>query len=627
MSDSANIPTMTTLPELFSHEGVLAARELYANKTQKNALDTYTIHKGRARLPILLSYYQEKLAQTNPAIFRFLNPTQKANWLDDLQLTYYLLYAEYQLQEAEGRRYRLGPLNDEIQRCSQLIDKLMLNADPIDEPLAEEENESEYYLKFCGYVILAPYFVRKIIDFISNQTDAFSQRKTGSTIDAMSAVNNIRLYWVWAGGMLSSTLDLLPDDFFNVNQARTGVSSPAPITGYMSWVLYYFRFSLHLGLLLKHTIEGPWMKVEGTEEIEEAKIPTDERFTTQWDQRKFALLNDFIWATANMACFFWLRGGGVLGYIGNVVTAGLLLMDFCLTLWRFWEETTAHNARMLELRHARDELVTSLSTEEDPEKKRELENQLDAIAGMMKKTEFDWTYKRLKTINDLVYTGSLLMAFGLVTCFFCPPALIAPATMMIIICAGSSLCFLLNLTSSAVAGGIDVAQSKASRQDALGRCNDLLDIFKEEDDEMMQKQLYLKIRATLNESVFEKEMVTYNGLKLARSVVIDTLVPIVIFASLVFMPLGIGLGVMAAGVTLALLSHFVLKYFEPEAKKLPSSFTPDFEKGFEQFKNDPDAGLQYLMQKTTKGTSIFAETAIPTTEEPFDPLFLPLLNS
>lgn len=243
-----------------------------------------------------------------------------------------------------------------------------------------------------------------------------AEAKTGTLIGWMSDVNERRLYWVWGGGMLSSVIEMLPDDFYRKAQAQKAVSAPAPITGYMSWVLYYTRFAINLSLLLKHSIDGPWMSEE------ERKIPAWERFKTQWNQRKFSLLNDSIWGLANMACFFWLKGPGAMGMAGNVATAGLLLMDLSLSIWRFYEESTAYNKRIQAMYDAYDRLKGKLKKAEesstpDPDRIAELQRQLREANRLIMRTELDWKYKKLNMINDMAYAGGLLAAFCVACCF------------------------------------------------------------------------------------------------------------------------------------------------------------------------------------------------------------------
>ena len=76
-------------------------------------------------------------------------------------------------------------------------------------------------------------------------------------------------------------------------------------------------------------------------------------------------------------------------------------------------------------------------------------------------------------------------------------------------------------------------------------------------------------------------MIRYQKMKLVRSVLVDALVPSLVFAGFVFMPLGVGLAVVAAGFALMIVSHYILKRYEPKAGKLPSFDEHDYT-AFEQ---------------------------------------------
>ena len=621
MSKDGNIHSDIIFTDFIGQKGLDDARLLYTKRHKKNQLSTYDIHKVRAFLPTLLAYYNLELDRTNPAIFKFLNDSQRAALKDKLVFNYYLLYAQFQLDQAESRQHTLTDLKAKMTHCSKLLDALALaeNTTTPEGQLNTATGESEKYLKFLGLTTIAPYVTYKTMEFIDSNEESFSSSKTRFIKDFIGVINGVRLYWVWAGGMLSAALDMLPDDFYNKKNAEKGIGAPAPITGYMSWVLYYIRYGVNLGLLLKHTIKGPWMTAE------EAKIPAWERFTTQWGERKFVLINEF-WAPANMAGFFWLRGNGTLGYIGNITTACLLLMDLTLTTWRFWEETTAFNKTIFWLEKAQKELKLALKEAEtrhltiqleleklrvkltslpkgqkDYEaarttfqqleienqalalKKQELVHKIDDNEKVISKTKFDWKFKRRATINDLVYSAGLLIAFALMCCFFCPPALIAPATLMIITLAGATMSFVLTVATATITSGIEVSRFKQTSSRSKAECQVLLKQFKVTTDENAQKMIYLEMKALMADSVYQQRMARFQSIKLVHATLIDALAPAIIFTSLVFMPFGIGLAVLAAALVLAILSNIVLKQFEPKAAKLPA-FDAQVEQEFQDFK-------------------------------------------
>ncbi|KTC86932.1 hypothetical protein [Legionella brunensis] len=610
----------------------------------KSLDDITALSAQRNEIASLLSYHSAQLTQLNPAVFEYLSDSQKAQMKKQLLFTTYLFAAQYQIDEAEARTKNLGNSLAGINTCLKRLEELNfeLNEPPVAEKNTSLESEekldpekkkekqlqkalaaSEKHLKYLGLTILAPWLTTKILEFASMKESELSGategKKTTLAIEWMSAVNGRRLYWVWGGGMLASVLELLafhktlPTD--QIEQAQKHLSTPSPVTGYMSWLLYYTRFGINLGLLLKHTIAGPWMSKE------EAKIPAWERFKTQWAQRKFALLNDSIWATANMVCFFWLKGPGALGYAGNIVTAGLLLMDLALTIWGLVEESTKHNKEMeaftkkqtefkkkaalmegLILGHQRalEVLKTEIEDFENNQKvkqllgellvyqkeKEQIDLELKHLKKLIKQSEMEWKYKKYGLVSNVAYAAGLLLAFSLFCCFFFPPAALAPALVIAIGVAGAALCFTLTILYAAVNGGLEIDKTKASIKEAREECQELMKLFTDTDDVNVKKQLYLQSKGLMAESKYQEEMVRFQAIKLVRSIFIDAFIPAIVFASLVFMPLGIGLGVMAAGLAIALISHIIINQFEPKHEKiedLENFDRKEFDKEFAAF--------------------------------------------
>ena len=602
-----------TIPEEISPE----KRELIANKQAKQ---TAKLTKQRGEILSSLTYYESELNRINPASFPFLDVKQKASLRKQLLFTYSLLAFQEQIDTAEDRPHAYRSKHKSMLHCEELITHLDLAKDYDDEaPITYQKQLDEDiwlangFLKFLGMTLIAPWIVDRIMELADN--------RSGAITNWLTDINYRRLYWVWGGSFLATILDMLPNDFYNIMEAKLNLDTVAPYTGYLSFILYYTRFGIHLGLLLKHTINGPWMSKA------EAATPIWERFQTQWAQRKFALLNDSIWGFINMLCFFWLKGPGSLGYAGNVVTAILLIMDLALITWQFWEESTNHNAAMLKLERDKEDLVEKmlvaaleyyqknnkqnaallllqeeLKSDQDAQSKQAAINQLmhliqatddqqladlrsqwDNLNKMQKSAEFDWKYKRYGLINNWVYALGLLIAFVIMCSFPFPPAALAPATVMILGVVGAALCFVLTAVNAAISGAIDIAKSVRSRKEVRAEAEKLLDAFKGTTDENLKRQLYLEMKQLMDESEYHRRMVHFHAMKLVRSVLIDAFVPAVIFISLMFMPLGIGLGIMAAGLALAMVSHLLISRFEPKPELLP-----DFNKeAYEAFADNP----------------------------------------
>lgn len=568
-------------------------------------LNTKKLAKQRAALLALHTFYKEELGTTNPASFGFLTPEQKIRLKNKLIYTYYLLYAQYQLDSTEKRRYTLKDHGDALALCVQRIKELDTTgvcgqATPFEDDLEANIALATQCLKFIGLTQIASWFVEKFEQFMDNHT--------GTLVKWMTEVNNSRLYWVWGGGMLDTIFTMLPDDFYNKLEAQANLTAPSPITGYMSWVLYYTRFGINLFLLWKHTFHPS---------KEECHIPRWERFLTQWNQRKFALLNDSIWGVANMVCFFWLKGGGMLGYAGNVVTVALLLMDLALATWRFCEEATKHNTKMEAIKRDKEKLASeiasmafALENELNVFKKQELaaklarmENELTTLNKMETKANFEWKYKKYGLMNDWAYALGLMVAFSIMCCFFFPPAAIVPATAMIIGVVGAALCFVLTVATAAVTGALEVAKSRESSKLERETCERLLGAFKKETDPNLKKQLYLDMKLALAESDYQQRAAQFQMAKLVRSVLIDALIPPLVFVSLIFMPIGIGLAVLAAGFALAVITNAIINRFEPKHEKLPYFNEADYA----AFASNPD--LKQLentaAKEAKKGRNLF----------------------
>lgn len=550
------------LIELFSFQDINKRQELTVYIQDTLLQNPAVLASKRKTLPKLIEYYSDLLESTNPVCFSFLKEEQKDRLRKQLLVTFFLLAAQNKIDTVEKRKHAAKTSEKQMASCASLIQRLMIAPDagqPINPELdlQDRTNQAGQYLHFLGF---------QVAEWLKDKWIEFCDGKTGTIINWMSEINSKRLYWVWGGGLLTSVLGMLSDDFFRNTQARNVLAAPAPVTGYMSWVLYYARLGINLFLFFKHTMPGPWMSAS------EKQIPFVEQFKTQWAQRKFALLNDAIWATANMVCFFWLTGSGWLGYYGNVVTVGLLLMDWGLATWQWWEESTKYNAEKLRIANERERLSAMIfnSTEDMEIINKELTN----LAKLEKKLDFDWKYQRDGLLSDWVYSAALIISFVLLCSMFFPPSAIIPA----IAIAGAALCFVVTLVSTIFTGTVDIRKSKDSAQLVKAEARELLEAFNQlkisqealginpaqgelDSIERTKKQLYLEIQGLVAKEDYHRRMAKYQAIKLIRSVLIDALIPPLIFASLVFLPLGIGLGVLGAALALAIISDRIIAIF------------------------------------------------------------------
>lgn len=656
-----------TADELLGSPGFLAAQELFKKRQQKPLLNINDLFKLRYTITGLLAHYLDRLEAENSALYPFFDEEQKKVIKDRLQFTYYLLYIQHQLNAVQSQKHPLKNLTQKMQQCEALL--ILLGGTPekgeaatFKQSLNLTTDLSEKNAKYCG-LFLAKWLKDLFVDLYKEGKDLFNN--TGDTAEdmnnekinlitrLMTRLNGKRLYWVWGGGMLGSVLAMLPDDFYDKMQADQALTAVAPVSGYISWVLYYARFGFNLFLFLKHTVPGPWMsrledyqlaimpenadideneleqnkiyikidsgyldytiktfsgglisgRITGedlkldlknpddfltidelkpylpailrilSEEkghlLAENQIPIENRIEAQWEVLGDKLINDLIWGSANLIQFFWLYGPGMMGYWGNVSTTFLLVMDLCITINRYEEDLAKHKSFMLELYNSITNLEKQRTDIEknnpgDRDRITTINQKITEIEKIIQKTALDWKYKQYAAINDITYAAGLILAFAIVACFFLTPGAVTPAALLIIALVGASLCFLFNAISAAVAGGLDIAKSRELMSLAKERQAELSEKMDQCTDGN-QRQIYAVMLKDLQaEITFHQNMARSQAVTLVRAVMVDALVPFLVFVSFVFMPLGAGVGVLAGGFAMAVLSDFLINFFEPQ---------------------------------------------------------------
>ena len=134
---------------------------------------------------------------------------------------------------------------------------------------------------------------------------------------------------------------------------------------------------------------------------------------------------------------------------------------------------------------------------------------------------------------------------------------------------GAALCFTLTVAYAAVSGAIDIAKSKATGQMAHEDLKDLLQQFKESKDDSIKKYVFLDIKQALAKSEFQESIVKFQKMELVRAVLVNLLIPPLIFVSFILIPVGMGTPVLAAGFALAVISNMILNMYKPVEGKLP----------------------------------------------------------
>lgn len=533
-----------------------------------------------------LAYYIDILKQADEVLINKMTEVQKMELKRQLHLAYLLLW-----QHNDYLKYK-----DNIQRCEQLIDYIDVNKGE-HKSIGALEHEHAFPgrpVAYCG-MQAGTWMGERILDVVSN--------KTTTVIEWMTAINEKRLYWVWGGGLLRTVLALLPDTLYNIQHAKHVASAPNQFTGYMSWTLYYARFALNSFLLIKDTFAPPMTDAE----LEKGSIDYWERFKTQWNIRKFTLLNDSIWGIANMVCFFWFTGSN-----GDALTVALLSFDLFIAIWDFEEQKTLYNKNMLDYETESNKLTRELINTQNDAEAKEISLKLKKLEKEKVASVRDFDHKKLGLISNIAYAASLMVAFVLLTMPFLP---IPAATLIIIGVIGAILCFALTVIYNAIKGGLEIKNANLSAKEAkmdlkqkITEFNQLM-MENENLDEEDKVFLFLDIKQLLAETEYQKQMVLYQTMHLIRNIFIQSLIPALMFVSLVFLPTGIGFAVLAAALALAVVTNLII---EKTCKPVDVKF-PEFDNDeYEQFCADPGSwGKKSSKRKLT----LFEEHREPSQDE------------
>ncbi len=536
--------------------------------------NTLDLFRHRNYLTSNLQFIGKRVKEINPATFQFLNKLQREALLNELLFSFYMISAQYHLDDIESRKQNSAKQLAELQLCAAKIMALRAYDHKGPEVIHQQLlDESSQPVKFLGLTIVAPFLIEKVEQISGGKA-------TKSFREWWDEFNGQRAYLSRANAVLLGVLRLLPDDFTNKIHGQTVLGTPAPVFGYLSWILYYIRFGVNLGLLLKHTIEGPWMKKE------ESDIPWHERFTTQWEQRRFTLLNDFIWATINMASFFWLLGTPELSYTANVLTIVFMTIDVGLVLWRYMAESTEHNKNAE--KYAEDIATLKVKIAElkdgDP-RKAWLDEELRALLKAKQHFDLEWKYKTYGIANDLFYVVGLLASFAVTSAFLAPPALM-PTNILMFSLVGAVVCFAVTLAYSAITGLLAISKTKELAEMNASELVALKEKFNTCEDETVKRLLYLDIQALNAKSEYHQQLIAFQKIQLIRSVLVNSLLPVLAFSCFVFMPLGIGLAVFAVGFALAKYSESKLQEYAPKEAEALEFDEPAYQQFIEEQKNE-----------------------------------------
>ena len=533
------------------------------------------IFRARKAIARSVAFYGDRL----PGIaylstsFQYLNEHQRIALKEELENTADLIYKECLLHHAEGNAILLGDtllLKERVEQwhlCAKLRAQLRetpergKNSAPEQLHQSAMSGSSDQPARYVALTVIAPLIAETMLNLTEGKNLESIQKK-------MTDVNFFRLNWVWGGGLDRALLDCVPEGQGHTQHARNIFATVSPITGYMSWILYYLRLGINLYLLTRGTLKGSWMDPWRDSNDIAMNIGVYERFQTQWEQRKFAILNDCFWATANMACFLWLVNDGVFGYtayMGNALTGVLLLMDLALTAWGYLEKETEYNQVMTQYQ---EDIINLQKKIIDAPNQKVLEIHLAVLIEAQEKCRLDWEYAYKNFYHDLLYAAGLLAAFSLLCCFFFPPAAIVPATALLLGVVGAALSFVFTIVHNAMETNTKIEKLREVIVKTGEKINKLAKDLRDESDENQHERLRLAIDHLEKKLAHHHEMITHHKREMFQQILSEALLPTTAFVFLVFLPLSLGLPMMIPVIALLMLSGTILAQYKPEDPEL-----------------------------------------------------------
>ncbi|MBN9229619.1 MAG: hypothetical protein BGO90_05525 [Legionella sp. 40-6] len=539
--------------------------QLSGNNDDKRSLIDRLFHEERRSdsgdLQMELDFYLARLDNVDPVLFPYMSLERRHQLDMDLRITELILNAQLQWEVEHQKKENIKTYMEHIARCRNFHRQL--------------NQESSVLREWTPVAFLMRNVAYEFVQEMVRLPDV----KSKDIIGFMSALNQKRLYWVWGSSFIKTALSVIPESFYNSQQAGNIVKVPDPYTGALSWGLYYFRFSINLFLLIKHTIKGDHLSAQ------EQSLTVGQRFRTQWAQRKFTLLNDSIWGTANLLCYFWLTGKTILGTAGDAVTVGLLIFDTIVAFWDHAEQQTQYYAQQHELEAQIENCKRSIEEEGENSKHRYHLASLEHSLAQLKK---NWQFQKLALYNSMIYAVTLTAAFVVMTLPFLPIAATISFTLGVV---GAVLCFALTLLNNAFKGGIELYKAQDAEKDIilqLGQFNKQWSATPKE-NLIERKFLYLEFKKGYAQTLYQQQVVHYQTAHLIRSIIIEALVPSIFLSCTLFLPFSISLAAMGAAIGLAIATNMLInKLLQPneDIKKLPQVFDDAEFAKFEQEMKD-----------------------------------------
>jgi len=553
--------------------------------TEDYPVDLCSAILNRRSLVQALDEGQDFLKSLDPAIFSIQANAHEARYdagLDviegKLKLLNYLIIMSAERARETKNLPALPEHTAYLERVGRMITALRrargyAEPTPLDGPKTVGDQDAP--MRYFGMLYIVP----AVEDVIKEMTLNNVENKH----DILASYNGLRLYLVWANALAQSICNVIA---LSVQKtlavAQTFLTDLALATGSLGFIMYFTTFGISASIVLQNTLSFGL-----TKKVRDLELGWYERFKTQWDERKFLMLNNAVWGLVNFVCFFWLVGQNALGFWGNVLTGVLFIADLFLVWWQFEEAKTEHQARLgfydqgidalgEKIKHlierGPDEQMTITRLQLEKRKLLDIKNHIDQ----------NWRYKVKQHELNLMYGVGVIIGFTVLCSFFFPPVLLVPFTAMILTLTGAVMCFGFGVAHKALSGEIIVQNELKTRELSV---NDYLDAFASfkavseklknlletsPEHKMLEtesKLLYLSLKKAMATEVYQTQVIQYQRAQILCSVLTDIILPTLFLLAFVFMPMGIGMPIFAVGLAVLFYAHWQVAEMAPEDKK------------------------------------------------------------
>jgi len=369
----------------------------------------------------------------------------------------------------------------------------------------------------------------------------------------LNGLNGWRFYWVWISCFVPAILQLMQAlQAINTSQIQAPLNTLSPGFGWLSVVIYPLRQLLVLSIILERTFL-PSKKEEGV------GLSRWERFKHHAEKELFIILNDILWGTVNILCFAIYYGQGLLGFIGNAMTVGLLLADLTLTILRVRKTLAAQDKKLKIFQDELDGLTQKIAVTTDLTQRAVLWEHFQQLQQMKAQCELEYKYERRALYSQLTVAIVLPVAYFIFVASLQTMTLSAFPLHAVV---GASLLFVSGLISASFNAYLSVQKHGEMALVQFNRARQLL--AARSPTEYITRFEELQIKQYLHEAASFKDLEQHSQYQFIRTTLLYALIPVVLFVSFGFLPLIPAVVTFSAGFILAVASDFYLQRHAPQ---------------------------------------------------------------